>query len=234
MHNCGRCYNYTPHTHPERLGKIPNFDIVFVCGNSDIAFCPPDFLILIIEAIKKRNLRSRKPQTFYLQSKKPDCLKPFLGLLPENVILVTTLETNRDDGYDIISKAPTPSVRFKQFLELEYPRKVVTIEPVLDFDVEEFAERILSIKPEYVWLGLNSRNARLNLPEPSPEKLREFTAILIKNGIPIKGKDLRGIDLPGVKVNQGGQLAGRADVDKISKSFLEQHRLGLVDKGGTP
>lgn len=196
-HNCAKCYRYEPHTHPERLARIPSADIVFVCGNGDIAFCEPGYLGRIVEAIT--NHRGRKAKDFYLQSKQPSCLKPFVETLPENVILVTTLETNRDDGYGEVSKAPKPSERFRQFIDLDYPRKVVTIEPVMDFDVKTFAAWIIRIKPEYVWLGLNSRNARLKLPEPSPEKLREFTAILIGHGIEIRGKDLRGIELPGVK-----------------------------------
>ena len=41
-HLCSSCYNYVPHCHPERLAKIPSAEIVFVAGNGDIAFCPPD------------------------------------------------------------------------------------------------------------------------------------------------------------------------------------------------
>ena len=43
MRLCSDCYNYVPHCHEERLRKIPSADIVFVCGNADIAFCPPEF-----------------------------------------------------------------------------------------------------------------------------------------------------------------------------------------------
>ena len=37
---------------------------------------------------------------------KPVYFERFLADLPDNVILLTTLETNRDDGYAAISKAP--------------------------------------------------------------------------------------------------------------------------------
>lgn len=49
------------------------------------------------------------------------------------------METNRDQGYERISKAPPPTERFRQFLALDYPRKVVTIEPVMDLDLDTFA-----------------------------------------------------------------------------------------------
>lgn len=202
---CKKCQSFEPHTHASRLAvdNIPTSDIVFVCGFGDIAFCPPAFMDGIIKAIKARNLMSRKPQTFYLQTKRPDCLKPFLHLLPENVVLVSTIETNRDENYDLVSKAPVPSKRYAQFLALDYPRKIVTVEPVMDFDVAEFAEWIIRIRPEYLWLGLNSHEKAVRLPEPTEEKLREFTRILTQNGIKVRGKELRGMKLPGVESTQG-------------------------------
>lgn len=194
---CEECYRYAPHEHPKRLGKIPSADIVFVCGDGDLSFADPAYVRRIIGAI--RSFRGKRQRTYYLQSKKPSCLEPHLGILPESVILVTTLETNRDEGYDRVSKAPPPSERLRQFLDLGYTRKVVTIEPVMDFDVEVFADWIVRIAPEYVWLGLNSHPGTVKLPEPSPEKLREFTGLLIGHGIPVRGKTLRGIPLPGVE-----------------------------------
>jgi hypothetical protein len=194
--SCDACYRYTPHYHPERLSKIPSAEIVFVCGNADIAFCKQEFVGQVIGAIKAH--RPRLDKVYYLQSKKPECLEPFLPLLPATVILVTTLETNRDEGYGAISKAPVPSERYRQFASLKYPRKIATIEPVMDFDVDIFAQWIITINPEYVWLGFNSHPGNPDLPEPSAEKLREFMTILMEHHIPIKGKDLRGMNLPGV------------------------------------
>jgi len=198
LHNCKKCYNYEPHTHPERLSKIPSGKIIFVAGNADLSFCDQKYLGKIIDAI--RGAKGNK--TFYLQSKEPSCLKPFVHILPANVILLTTLETNRDKGYDKVSKAPVPSKRYRQFLDLDYPRKAVTIEPVLDFDVKEFADWIINIKPEYVWLGYNSHPKGMTLPEPSPEKLAKFAKILNKHSIHIKAKNMRGIKLPNVENTQ--------------------------------
>jgi len=192
-HNCTECYNYVPHYHPERLVKIPSVQTVFVCGNADVKFCDTDFLKKIIEAIRKHR---NKEKTFYLQSKEPACLEPVLDLLPENVILVTTLETNRDKGYDLVSKAPSPSVRYKQFMKLDYPRKVVTAEPIMDFDLNVFAQWIIKINPEYLWLGLNSHEKSVRLPEPSPEKLYKLAEILLASGIKVRGKSLRDWPMP--------------------------------------
>lgn len=87
-------------------------------------------------------------------------------------------------------------MRYEQFQALDYPRKVVTIEPVLDFDVEEFSQWICGLKPEYVWLGFNSRPKSVELPEPSLEKVADFMQVLTREGIPVQGKKLRGLEVP--------------------------------------
>jgi len=107
MHLCKKCYKYEPHCHEDRLDKIPSASIIFVCGNADISFCPPQFTRKIIDAVKQH--KSRKEKTFYFQSKSPSYFEQFLPLFPSNVILLTTLETNRDAGYETVSKAPPPS-----------------------------------------------------------------------------------------------------------------------------
>lgn len=201
MHNCRQCYQYSPHVHPDRLKKIPSAETVFVCGNADIAFCDPGFTIKILEAIRDHNARC-PDKTYYLQSKRPKYLDQFLKDLPGNVVLVTTLETNRDAGYGSVSKAPPPSERFKQFLALKNPRKVVTIEPVMDFDTEVFSRWMIDLQPEYVWLGFNSHSASAPLPEPSEAKMQEFVRRVSAAGIPIKGKKLKGMDLPEVERTQ--------------------------------
>lgn len=43
----------------------------------------------------------------YVFAEVPACFEPLLGILLDNVILLTTLENNRDDGYAAVSKAPT-------------------------------------------------------------------------------------------------------------------------------
>lgn len=54
----------------------------------------------------------RKGRVWLIQSKTPSCFQKYLSFLPENTYLLTTLETNRDEGYEKISKAPKPSERY--------------------------------------------------------------------------------------------------------------------------
>jgi hypothetical protein len=172
--------------------RIPSTDTVFVCGNGDICFADKAYAKQIIKAIKDRNKR-RPDITYYFQSKRPRYFESLVNLFPSNVIILTTLETDRDEGYDKVSKAPVPSARYQQLYELDYPRKVVTIEPIMDFDLDTFIRWMDDLQPEYVWLGFNSRPKQVTLPEPTEGKVKLFIKMLQSAGIPVKGKDLRGI-----------------------------------------
>jgi len=161
-----------------------------VCGNGDISFCKPDFTGRIIQHIKAHNERAPHKR-YYFQSKRPEYLRQFISDFPSNVILVTTLETNRDAGYEKVSKAPKPSERYQQFKSLDWPQKVVTVEPIMDFDLEQFGQWLISLDPLYVWIGFNSRPKETRLPEPNKDKVIQLTELLRDSGVEIKEKDLR-------------------------------------------
>ena len=172
-HNCMNCYKYLPHEHPERLGKIPNTPIVFVCGDGDISFSTPEYTNRINDTIK---LKSKSWQTVYFQSKNPEYFEQFE--FSENAVLVTTLETDDDEIYKGISKAPTVSKRAEAFRKLSHPRKIVTVEPLIKNNTKRFASIIESIKPEAVWIGYNSRPKQVSLPEPPLEQTSELINML--------------------------------------------------------
>jgi DNA repair photolyase len=122
------------------------------------------------EVIKKILTFCRKfPNTYLFQSKNPARFKDFIGLLPKNSIIATTLETNRDYN---ISKAPSPNERYKDFRSVKYNRKMISIEPILDFDLDEFLTWIKNISPEFVSIGADSKNN--NLKEPNPDKIKKL------------------------------------------------------------
>ena len=87
-------------------------------------------------------------------------------VFPDNVILGTTIETNRDEYK--ISKAPKPSQRYKDFLKIKHRQKMITIEPVIDFDLNILMTWVDNIDPCMVWLGYDSK--KNNLTEPSLDK----------------------------------------------------------------
>ncbi len=189
---CPSCGDYSPHYHEARLNRIPSAPNVFVAGTGDISFCSWEFMNRIFKAIEDHNPRKRK--TYFFQTKNPVWFNLFLDWFQENqdkVVLITTLETNREIKH--ISKAPCPASRFMTFLELDYPRKVVTIEPVLDFDINEFSYWISMLHDsgqlEYVWFGFDSKNCGLS--EPSTRKAQAFVDGLKALGIEVRGKSVR-------------------------------------------
>ena len=122
------------------------------------------------------------PNKYLFQSKNPGRIAEFLELLPKNSIIATTLETNRDYNN---SKAPKPSQRYQDFLSINYPRKMISIEPIQDFDLEEFLKWIKKIKPEFVSIGADSKNNDLH--EPSSYKIKKLiTEIKIITKVKIK------------------------------------------------
>jgi len=193
--DCEGCLKYAPHEHPKRLSSgIPGKEIIFVFGTGDISFYRKAFVKQAIERLIDHLSRAKKSKTVYLQSKNPKCFNNYLDDLKPikyNVILATTLETNRDKGYSDISKAPLPSIRYKDFLALDWERKIITIEPVMDFDLDEFVGWIRAISPEAVYLGFNSRPNEVQLPEPSMDKFWQLRDML-SSFTEVKLKDTRG------------------------------------------
>ena len=184
---CLDCYNYSPHTHPDRLNaSLPNTkkdEFIFTCASGDISFCPTDFLNKIIMRIK------RCPQkTFLIQSKNPETFNRVV--FPDNVILGITLETNRDAGYEKVCTAPVPSVRFNDFLNVNHTRKMVTIEPVMEFDHRTMLSWIRQLSPQMVWMGYDSKNEGL-FPEPKLDKFMILYNAIGELGIKVKLKTVR-------------------------------------------
>jgi hypothetical protein len=71
-------------------------------------------------------------------------------------------------------------------MEMLGGRKFITIEPVLDFDVDILASWIARIRPEFLNLGADSKGH--GLPEPSAEKIHGFVRKLKEYGIELREK----------------------------------------------
>jgi hypothetical protein len=116
--------------------------------------------------------------TYLFQSKNPERFKEFLDLFPANSILGTTLETN--DKEAIKSNAPIPWSRSISMISLNWPRKMITIEPIADFS-DSLIDWIKMIKPEFVNIGADSNMKRdYSFPEPSKEKVLKLAEELGK------------------------------------------------------
>jgi len=99
-----------------------------------------------------------------------------------DVVFGTTIESNR---YSTFSKAPSPLMRKQAIQGIKLP-KMVSIEPVMDFDIDILIDWVRQIAPEFVSIGADSK--RHNLPEPTPDKVLALIEELSKITI-VKVKD---------------------------------------------
>lgn len=141
------------------------------------------------------NLYSKNKYLF--QSKNPKRFIEYFSFFPDEKVLGTTLESNREYP-EIYRNAPPIMDRYCYMVDIRQKSKteipvldfdlMVTIEPVLDFDLNEFIKMLFVIKPSWVNIGADSKGH--NLPEPEPEKIREliealrgFTEVKIKKNL---------------------------------------------------
>lgn len=120
-----------------------------------------------------------KPQgkhiIYFFQSKNPQRILQFIDhSVFKHAVVLTTLESNRDYP-DIMCNAPRIEDRVKA-MELIAQKGIVTmvtVEPIMDFDTDEFVELIRRCKPRWVNIGKNEKDFIL-LPEPTIEKTQEL------------------------------------------------------------
>lgn len=170
---CSDCKTFTPHTHMERLvtrpKKTQGNEFISVCLNGDISFASGHVIDDIISYCQEWSDR-----TFLIQSKDPARFLDFE--FPDNVILGTTIETDDDELYaaEGISKAPSIRVRVEAMEQITSNRKMVTIEPILEFDMARLLWMLIRINPDIVYIGYDSKPALNRLYEPAISKVMEL------------------------------------------------------------
>lgn len=139
---------------------------VFVSDMGDLFgdWVPKEWIIKVLDAVKK------SPSSMFLfLTKNPKRYRDFIELFPDNVVLGATLESNRE--YQV-SKAPSSLERYKSMENLFFDKKLVCIEPIMDFDLETFTQWIKNIKPSMVYVGYDNYDNQLS--EPSKTKSEQL------------------------------------------------------------
>jgi len=164
----------------DQLGKG---NTIFVGSSTDMwaEEVPDRWIELVLN--KCRNSKN----TFLFQTKNPRRFKDFN--LPSNAIYGVTLETTFVTLSEKISKAPNVRTRFFGLRNLPAEhRKMVSIEPVLEFDLAVMIRWLSEIEPEFVSIGADSKGH--NLEEPGGRKIhqlvqeiKKFTAIKVKDNL---------------------------------------------------
>jgi DNA repair photolyase len=116
---------------------------------------------------------------FLLQSKDPARILQFAHHpIMDHAIVATTLETNRYDS-NIMGNSPKITDRalaMEQMADIGI-YTMVTAEPLMDFDLNEFVDIIRRCNPRRVNIGKNSAKDYRVL-EPDPKKVRELVTSL--------------------------------------------------------
>ena len=160
---------FKPHLVESELSrKFKPADFIFVAYMGDIAFATREEFWRILARIREF------PETYFLiQSKNPEQLYTWwhdwgIGLSAD-VYLGTTIESNRNYG---LSKAPPPMDRFRYITGYPHSRKFLSIEPIMDFDLDILVSWVRMLQPDIVEVGAD--NYFNHLPEPPWGKVEEL------------------------------------------------------------
>lgn len=168
----------------EFRSKFVKGDIIFVSDMGDLfgKFVPSDWIRRVLDHT------SKFPEAdFLFMTKNPERYQEFLHCMPENSILGATIETNVDEilQVDKLSNAPLPSERYNAMKTLDWGKKIISIEPIVDFEVQTFTKWIEDIYPFLVYVGYDNYNCHLREPPLNKtiqliERISEYTLVIKK------------------------------------------------------
>jgi len=189
-HDCSYCYM-------KRWGKLKpvRFDekelktdlgkgnFIFVGSSCDMFAnkIPTKWIIKILEYCSGFN------NSYLFQSKNPKRMIEFDVFMPNKSVICTTIETNK--WYpEIMKNSPKPIDRATIHSLFPFDR-YVTIEPIIEFNLDKLIELIKIYNPTQVNIGADTGNN--NLPEPKSEKILDLINELEKFTIVKKKQNLK-------------------------------------------
>ncbi len=174
--DCEYCYMKVWGEQPERSFRpkelktdLGEGKVVFVGSSCDMWAEPikPEHIKKILEHCKEY-----PENEYFFQSKQPMRFWEFYDTLEElGATVCTTVETNRIDN--------VWEDRIQPIEGMNTLGKHITIEPVMDFDVDGLISLVSMASPDQINIGANSRRD-IDLDEPSMEKVQEFISVMEK------------------------------------------------------
>lgn len=187
-HDCSYCYmKVYPQgdfrfVDKEMETNLGHHNFIFVGSSTDAwaDVVPKEWIAKIVKHCRDHDAYNR----YLFQTKNPSRFLDWLGMFPDSTVLGTTIESNRHSTF---SKAPPPLLRKEAMLKIALP-KMVSIEPIMDFDLDDMVRWIKDIKPEFVSIGADSKGH--HLPEPNSDKaqllveeLQKMTTVKVKDNL---------------------------------------------------
>ena len=201
-HECSYCYMHGIYARYKNLDQNMRLDekelcasygrnkFVFIGSSTDMYAqeVPTDWILRVyshcLEYGENRYLfQSKNPQRFL----EPDLINHPLMRNKGSIFFATTIETNREEP--VVSRAQSMRERA---VAMTMMRKLgfgvmITIEPIMDFDLDELLSMMKLIRPFQVNIGCNTSRS-VHLPEPSRakliafvENLRQLTSVKLKS-----------------------------------------------------
>ena len=164
------------------LGKN-NF--IFVGSSCDVFAngIPEEWINKLLD---KCNLHDKNKYLF--QSKNPARMLKFIDKIPKGSVIGTTIETNRIYRQMGNTLVPSRRASFMASLRERGFETMITIEPIMKFDLDKFVEILKIAQPTWINIGADSKEH--NLPKPTKEEIlklveevSKFTTIKKKHNI---------------------------------------------------
>ena len=200
-HDCSYCYMKRFPQNPIRLDEkefktdLGENNFIFVGSSTDMFAddVPKEWIMNTLNWCRIHNKNK-----YLFQTKNPKRFEEFKGCFPVNSVYGITIESN---NARLFSNAPSPFDRFQAICiwqTYNFVKDVmVTIEPIMEFDLDIMIKWLHNIKPKWVNIGADSKGH--SLPEPSWDKvqdlikeLKKFTEVKVKdnlNRLNKRGKD---------------------------------------------
>ena len=168
-HDCSYCYmkqwknqKDVRLDESELKGPMPEGNFIFIGSSCDMFAenIPGEWIREVLNYCCNFN------NNYLFQSKNPERFFDF-GY-PELTVFCTTIETNRWYG-KVMQDSPHPENRAMSMSKISGFKNYLTIEPIMDFDLDDFVSMIQACNPDQVNIGADSGGNKL--PEPSRAKI---------------------------------------------------------------
>jgi len=162
--------------------NLGNGNYIFVGSATDIFgdWVPDEIIKQVLDYCKKFDNK------YLFQTKNPIRFFSFFDKFPHRSVLGCTIESNI--SYPHVSSAPDNGFRILAMSCVKGFEKMISIEPIMQFTLKDFVDKIKYINPSFVSIGADSKNC--GLPEPESHKieklikeLKKFTDVKIKSNL---------------------------------------------------
>lgn len=180
-HNCSYCYmkqigwpvgesdsHFTENCFNVNLG---NNNYIFIGSSIDLfsESIPSEWISMILDYC------NRFKNKYFFQSKNP---RRFLEFIEHPIIKNSTLCTTIESNRCYIEMGNTPSIEERMLIMSKLSNEgfetYITIEPIMDFDLEEMLNIMKTCNPKQINIGVNSNPKRFPISEPDSNKAKEL------------------------------------------------------------